>query len=138
MPVTRDFTFYSFNASLDPLPNTARSAITASKHLLFNLIESIYGITDFDIIESDSGGGQPLEADITVLFNPDDLYLRRGLVMVFQCLAGGSVIGIRGCSDSRIIPEFSMTCNVTRFSANIIAALAMLIISTMELPKETA
>jgi len=138
MAVTHDFTFYSFNPSLDPLPNAARSAISASKHLLFSLIRSVYGITDFDIIESDSGGGHPLAMDLTVLFNPNDSYLRTGLVMIFECLAGGSTIGIRGCSDSRIIPEFSMTCDAARFNANIIAAFAMLIISTMELPKETA
>ena len=138
MTVTRDFTFYSFNASLDPLPNAARSAISASKNMLFSLIKSVYGITDFDIIESDSGGVHPLEMDLTVIFNPDDFYSRRGLVMVFQCLAGGSVIGIRGCADSKIVPEFSMTCDAACFSANIIAALAMLIISTMEFPKETA
>jgi hypothetical protein len=133
-----DVSLYSFNTSLHPLPIAARAAITASQQLIRSFIESMYGITDFDIIESDSGGGHPIEASITVLFTPDDSFAASGLSMTFTCLADGSVIGITGHADSSIIPEFSMTCDVTRFSANIIAAFAMLIISTMELPKETA
>jgi hypothetical protein len=133
-----DVSLYSFNSSLYPLPGSARSAITASKQMIRNLIEGMYGITDFDIVESDSGGGQPLVVSLFVLFTPDDLFVTSGLSMTFACVADGLAIGITGHADSKIIPEFSMTCDVSRFSANIIAAFAMLIISTMELPKETA
>jgi len=138
MASAADISLYSFNSSLYPLPNSARSAITASKQLIRGLIESMYGITIFDIIDSDSGGKQPLVANLFILFTPDDYFVTSGLSMTFECLADGSVIGITGHADSKIIPEFSMTCDAERFSANIIAAFAMLIISTMELPKETA
>ena len=138
MTAATDVSLYSFNSSLHPLPASARSAITASRQLIRSLLESMYGITDFDIIESNSGGGQPLLASLTVLFTPDNFYVAGFFSMTFACLADGSVIGITGHTDSKIIPEFSMTCDVARFSANIIAALAMLIISTMEFPKETA
>jgi len=138
MPSPTDVSLYSFNSSPYPLSAAALSAITHSKQMIRSLIESMYGITDFDIIESYSGGGQPLVANLFILFAPDDLFVISGLSITFACLVDGSAIGITGHADSSIIPEFSMTCDVARFSANIIAAFVMLILSTMEIPKKTA
>jgi hypothetical protein len=138
MPSPADLSLYSFNSNLYPLSAAARSAITASQQLIRSFIVSMYGITNFDVIESDSGGGQALIAELFVLFRTDDLFVASGLSMTFACLADGSAISITGHADSSIVPEFSMTCDAARFSANIIAAFAMLILSTMEIPKETA
>lgn len=138
MPSPTNVSLYSFNSSLYPMSAAALSAITNSKQMIRSLIESMYGITDFDIIESDSGGGQPLVANLFILFTPDDLFVTSCLSITFACLADGSAIGITGHADSKLIPEFSMTCDAERFSANIVAAFAMLILSTMEIPKETA